>query len=421
MTKRSRTWAAYGPSVMTRYSIQLMIVSLPWLLQKNNVPITSISLTLSLFYAGSLLAALIGGRYLEHMNIRTALITVLISQAVVTSACFFTDEMAIIGLLRFAQGAFTGILRPLNQIWLLEYFSGENVAGQTRRSTFGQVAIAIGSALGNFLGATAAMKENGAVIGAVACLAPVLVIVLLLPKLRTKEGCGPMKQKAEGLAPTLAWLMKNPVCFKTLSLYLLSLVIFKLWVIGVPLYFRSMAAYSPEVTTRILTIALTMSPIGFAVGQFIMGLLTRYYPKSRETAIPLLMASNLVQALLTWASLYVPGQYSAIIFLFLGGGLFGATTYPLVTYLLLSEIDQVGRAFRRPVMLFLSIAADFGQVIGGFLLALPLHVTALHLEVMVVPIALSIALCTPIGKCVVKWVRSVSLDDKRDISEVVAG
>ena len=104
----------------------------------------------------------------------------------------------------------------------MEYFSGENVAGQTRRSTFGQVAIAIGSALGNFLGANAAITENGAVIGAVACLAPVLVIVLLLPKLRTKEVCGPMKQKAEGLAPTLAWLMKNPVCFKMLSLYLLS-------------------------------------------------------------------------------------------------------------------------------------------------------------------------------------------------------
>ena len=326
----------------------------------------------------------------------------LISQAVVTSVCFFTDQMAFIGLLRFAQGAFTGILRPMNQIWLLEYFAAENVAGQTRRSTFGQVAIAIGSALGNFLGATAAMKDNGAIIGAVACLVPVLGIILFLPQLPTKEASGNVVQKAEGLSRALSWLIKNPVCLKTLCLYSLSLVIFKLWVIGIPLYFRTMVAYSPEVTTRVLTIALTISPLGFAIGQCIMGLLTRYYPRKRETTIPLLMASNVIQALLTWASLYVPGQYSAIIFLFLGGGLFGATTYPLVTYLLLSEINEAKRALKRPVMLFLSIAADLGQVIGGLLLAFPLHATALHLEIMIVPIVLSIALCTPIGIYVAK-------------------
>jgi hypothetical protein len=49
-----RTLAVYLPSLLSRYSTQLLVISIPWLLQGQGIGLAEISAALLPFYAGSL-------------------------------------------------------------------------------------------------------------------------------------------------------------------------------------------------------------------------------------------------------------------------------------------------------------------------------------------------------------------------------
>jgi MFS family permease len=387
-----RALRLYFPSFLIRYSMQFTLIALPWVLQGRGIPIAAISTAVSFFHFGSLGSGLLAGRLIGRVKVRGMLRGLLLLQALLAASCFWSFNIPTLSALCLLQGATLGILRPLNQIWLLELEpEGSTVEQTARRSTYSQVVLALGMAVGAWLGAVVSGVSGSVFFGMASCLVPSLAGIFWLPPGPPPRAQGSTTVAApHGLRAPITWLTRHVFAGSAVLLFLLSMVTFKVWIVGLPFHLRTQATGMPDGQhlVTLLGILLAVQPLVFAGGQFVAGRLVHRMPRTPLASVGLLLAANLAQAGMTWLAVWsgLPG-WAMMMLVLVGGGLGPAIIYPLMMLMLMRQLREGGMHLYRQMMLLLSILADVGQLIGVALLALP-SLTRLPLETLLLPVLL---------------------------------
>lgn len=389
-----RNFACYLPSLMSRYSIQLMLVALPWILQNRGVSMLEISATLGFFYAGSLIMGILSTRIINRLNAHRTLQILIIAQSLLAGAVFLTTDITMITFLRFFHGIALGLLRPLNQIWLLEVMVEDVTAEQrAKRASYSQVVIALGMAVGSFLGSLAPQFSQGLIYAISVCVLPAFLATVLMPKglnqnIHKEQS---QTQTQYGFVKTFHWLSQHGTSVRVILIYLFSLTVLKLWMVTIPVVFRDSPKYTDSEVAAFLGLILAVQPLAFSLGQYLMGIMINWLPKSQSVALHLVGIATILQGLLTWASLATSNFWIIGLLIIVGGGMIPAAIYPIMSLITMRDFQNEPASLKRQIMLILGISADVGQIIGTFLLALPL-LTKIPMETMILPIGIVLIL-----------------------------
>ncbi len=388
-----RRLAIYLPSLMSRYSIQMMLVALPWILQSRNLSMLTISVTIGFFYAGSLLAALVASQVAGRIRVRQTLQIVILLQGIFSAAALFTSNLALLSLVRFLQGVSVGALRPLSQIWLLEVAGDETPEQRATTAAHSQVVVSLGMAAGSFLGSLAPQATNALLYGVLVCMLPSVIVMFLLPKSNESTPRAPQQAApTTNLTAALRWMAAHPTSARAILIYLLSLMVLKIWFVGLPFYIReeTVKVAGPGILIALST-ALAIHPLAFSFGQWLMGFVTERLPRKSSTSLFLLALATALQAVLTWSAILTANPWVIGGLIVIGGGLIPAAIYPILSLINMRDLHDSSPVLRRQVMIVLALAADVGQLMGTALLGLS-PVTGVPMEVMVVPLVLVLLL-----------------------------
>jgi len=169
-----KTLAVYLPSLLSRYSTQVLVISIPWLLQAQGVGLADISAALLPFYAGALVFSALASVWATRWPLARALVAVLVLQGLFSILCLLSTSVTWLAAFRFLQGAATGLARPLSQLWALERQADAQASPERKMqiNVFVQVAIALGMALGSFAGVLLGREGGGLVAVSLALLLP---------------------------------------------------------------------------------------------------------------------------------------------------------------------------------------------------------------------------------------------------------
>lgn len=356
--KRLRSLAIYFPSVLTRYAIQLMLVAMPWVMQSSGFGMNVIAGTLLAFFVGSLLGGLSVPVLFRRVRPDPLMRFAILGQAVISALCLFDFDLNSLQALRFGQGLMLGILRPVNQVWLLEFRRHEKPSDAARSTTYSQVLIALGMALANLLGGLFNFIHDDTARWLFIIsvnLGPAIMFAVLTPK----PARSPMVEARVEDFGFVNWLLRHPVTLLGVALYVLSLATFKIWMIQYPFSFRTA---HHEAEQGLLVGALMAQPLIFAAGQFTAA--TFLHRVSGRFFLGILMGCCLGQALLTAAAIMVPHALLSLVLLVVGGGFLPAFIHPSLMMVLLQKEAGLSSSVRRKIMVTLSLGADIGQIIG---------------------------------------------------------
>jgi len=361
----------YLPSLLTRYSIQLMVIALPWILQSKTIDLASISMTLGIFYVASILVGIKSLSFIHRMNIRKTLILTIFIQAIASALCFFTTDLLYLSFLRAIQGGSTGLLRPLNQIWLINFYHNDECPNsRAKRATFGQVYVAIGMALGSFLGSLVIEFVHPQLFGTVICLLPSFACIYFLPKEKISINTLPAIESLPNFSKTKAWFLKDYNIMKVFLYYLLSLVIFKIWIVELPFTIRS---DSSLIDPKVLILTLTLHPLLFSFSQLLIGIFLNRINTKNETSSLIVGLSTMLQGILIYCTLFTTSPLLFSILLLAGGAILPAFIYPFLSKVIMQSLKGEIEIVKRNAMVLLSLSADIGQVIGSLLLMISFH------------------------------------------------
>lgn len=359
----------YAPSVLTRYALQLMTVALPWVLQLQNQKMDSIASSFIFFYLGSLIAGGLALRYSDQLRVRDSLAITLFLQGVLSAACFFFTDPLTLATLRIAQGFILGLARPANQIFINEYRFEESKEVLKKRSIFGQVAITVGMILGSGLGSMIGLLFDWPKLSffliASACVLPGILVPILLkwnPYNRHHQTLKDERSLFQSLA--------TPEVIAILVLYLVSLTVFKSWILLVPFELRAQSAeFGLNSAGAFLSALFLVHPILFALSQYVLGRLSHFLPQTNKSRILWMTISISAQALLPFLGLMTKNIWILGASVLAGGAVVAALIYPLLISVLYDVIPSPQGTLMRKIYVVLAITADLGQLIGAALLA----------------------------------------------------
>lgn len=334
-----------------------------------------ISIAVGAFFLGSILAGSYWFLRIKRANLDKVLRLTILIQSLLTFACLFTGNIYWLILIRFLQGVFIGILRPANQMWLLEFSREHPAHVAAQKSTYSQVFIALGMTLASCLGALVAEFAQMSSLWAytyfaLICFIPSLIVLYFLPRLKQSSQELAAQNEQQSFSQALDWLKRKTFSQHAFAQYLLSLVIFKVWIIAYPFMKRS-DDYGMTMSAGFLTLLLTLHPICFSLGQLIMGRLKPKIPESKSFCAGMIVLANMIQAALTFCAAQISDPWISGLILLLGGGFGAALTYPFVVLTVMRDLELETSGTKRQAMLMLSLSADAGQVSAGVLLAVP--------------------------------------------------
>ncbi len=392
-----RELCIYLPSLMTRYSIQVMLIALPWILQTKNISLSEISLTLGSFYCGSLITGIFATKIIRGRSIDSILRLCIALQAIVSAGCFFTSNLQLLFILRFFQGAFLGLLRPVNQIWLIELKSERDPSKTAQVATYSQVLIALGMALGGYFGALSGRFSSSAfeaIVFAVAIsILPAIFVLCFTPRLKNVDQYREQSQSSS--EPMISVLLTRPALLDAVFAYALSLTVFKIWIMVFPFWIRqSLAIFSygdlhgKNIEYFLGTIFL-IHPLSFSAAQWFFGKSTPRMPKSSNYNLLILVCAVFAQAFFTWASIFLGNIWLSGFFIILGGGIISAAIYPSLMCTVMRELESHSSHLKRSMMVILSVSADIGQLLGSLFLIFPQWFN-IRMEAMLYPVTILI-------------------------------
>lgn len=424
MVAASLLWslATYLPSLLSRYSTQVLVISIPWLLQAQGIGLAEISAALLPFYAGSLVFSALASLRAGRWNLPRALALVLFLQGLFSSLCLLSDSVTWLAMFRFLQGAATGLSRPLAQLWALECEASEQASPERKMQVqvLVQVAIALGMALGSQVGVLLGRAQGGLGVVLAAVLLPAGLacasVGLLARRLRripssrvpgadrddrAPEAQAGGAQRADARASRAgAWRGSWAALAGAFLVFFASMAAYNVWPILVPFAIRSRAL--PELVGA-LAAALALQPLLFGVGQLAVAADLKRRAASDRSLLLLLLAAHGLSSLALWAAAL---QDSAWLFTFLflaGSGLAVAAIYPVASLLLMRHVERLPVERRsdsqRQLVFLFGLAGDLGQLAGGGLLAVGLFSSQpLQLLGLLAALALPVLACARLSE-----------------------
>ncbi|BBH54366.1 MFS transporter [Fluviispira sanaruensis] len=378
----------YLPSFLSRYSIQLMIVALPWLMQARKASMNEISMNFAWFFTGSLVMTFLAAKVLSSLNIKSSLIISIIIVSLLSFASLLIIEPTNIAIIRFLQGGVLAFLRPLSKIWLME-FKAHNLSVQdlATRSSWSQILISVGTILGGWFGARLGMITGGmqelVTFSAILFLTPMLLFIVAFAiyflAYNEKDKINPSSEKPgkASLTAGFKFFLRMPKLLLALILYLLSLTAFKVLIIAFPFQVRSLMPSFEQLKS--LELILVMQPIAFLVGNWLLTQILKYFKTNYSIGIMFICISTTFIALLPWLTIYTSNLFISGFLICFGGGLLSGFIYPLLIYIIGDELNKCELNLKRHIILVTSLVADIGQFFGILLLSLsvfeimPLH------------------------------------------------
>lgn len=347
-----------------------------------------ISLTIAVFYAGSIVMGLTGSRFIERVHIHHALLATIAVQSLISAATLLVTDLPLLLVLRFAQGAAMGILRPVNQIWLLEFERADSAEESAQRQIFSQVGLGIGLAAGGYIGAVVG-GVGDAFLTVAACILPALVTLAITPAPRerpvaltpTVAGSASVKNDIAG---AFKWLVRSRYAWAGVAAFCVSMAVFKIWIVAYP-YAARMVEGSDSSSLLSLTVVLAVQPLFFTAAQWVFGKNIRRIRIGSVVGLRLLLVCAVSQAVLTWIAIAAAGAWWPPLLIIIGGGLAAAFIYPLMSMLVLREMATEVTHRQRQTMIVLAVAADVGQIMGALLLGVP-AITSIPAEAMAIPV-----------------------------------
>ena len=204
-------------------------------------------------------------------------------------------------------------------------------------------------------------------LGVAACLVPSILSCLFLPKLADHLGDHTIT-RAEAHSNAFAWLFGNPQLVKMLLYYVVSLTVFKIWIILVPYHIRE--GLLPSISASYLMLILTIHPFVFSAAQYVVGVILHKFSDNDKMNAFLVGLFTVLQGLVTWLCLSLNSPILFGLVLLIGGGVLSATLYPLLAKVWMKNLNGQNPVVRRHAMLMLSVGADIGQLVASPILAL---------------------------------------------------
>ncbi len=359
----------YAPSFLTRYALQLMTVALPWMLQAQSNSIDSIASTFIFFYLGSLLAGSLALKFVREIRVRDGLAISLLLQGILSALCFVCADSMGLALIRFGQGFVLGWARPSNQIFINEYQSDFSRDALKKRAIFSQVGITVGMIFGSGLGAAIGFSSDDpflmitlAILG---CGVPSVVVAILLRWNPYK-----LHHRLSDDRRSLFRTLLTPELFTILIVYLLSLTVFKAWILLIPFELRAVPqVFGFDDISWFLTVLFLLHPMFFALAQFLVGKFSHQLPSTNHRRFLLMILATAGQALFPFLGLLTGNAWLVGISVIIGGAFLAAIIYPLMMAVLYDFIPEPQGVLMRQIYIVLAITADIGQLIGVFILA----------------------------------------------------
>lgn len=374
--------ALYLPSLLSRYSTQVLVIAIPWLLQAQGVGLADISAALLPFYAGSFLFSAIASVRPPTWNLPLTLVAVLALQGLFSLLCLLSMSMAWLAVFRFLQGAATGLSRPLAQLWALERdTSAQASAGKKMQvNVFVQVAIALGMALGSHVGVMLGRERGGLGFLVLAVLIPVVIAcasVWMLARRPAVDVLAPfMPQEAAPHNPTevppasaggLRGL--KPGLAGAFLVFLASMAAYNVWPVLVPYTVRSRGLTE---LSAVLALVLALQPLLFGLAQLVAAAALKRIFAGDRMLLGLLLGSHVVSLLLLRVAALQDEPWIFGLSFLMAAGLVVAAIYPLSSLLLMRHVEHLPagerRASQRRLILLFGLAGDLGQLLGGGLL-----------------------------------------------------
>lgn len=372
-----RVLAVYLPSLLSRYSTQVLVISIPWLLQGQGVGLAEISAALLPFYAGSLVFSALASWRAPAWNVPRALMAVLVLQGLFSLLCLLTGSVAWLAVFRFLQGAATGVSRPLAQLWALECEAGERSTPERKMqvNVFVQVAIAAGMAMGSYVGVMLGREAGGVLVVTAVVLLPVAVacasVWRLDRRLPARRASGVEAAQDATREPLRAAV--GPVSAGLVGAFLVffaSMAAYNIWPVLIPFALRSRAL--PELLA-VLTLALAVQPLLFGIAQLAIAAALRRFAVTDRFLLALLLASHLASLLAVSAGAAQDHPGLFLVAFLAGTGLAVGAIYPVASLLLMRHVERLPASHRqasqRRLVFLFGLAGDLGQLVGGGLLA----------------------------------------------------
>jgi MFS family permease len=369
-----------------------MLIALPWMMTNRNASVANISLALGVFYGASLVSIGVSGLILPGRNTSQCLRVLMALLGITCAVTLYVNQPLLLIALRGFQGLLTGMLRPLNQIWLLQMADkSASHADKARQSAQSQVFIACGTILGAFLGGKVGSAVGANWVFALACGLPPMVGALLTP------ATDHVMQRAAGVSPGfgvvlsgLKTIASSPRLGMVVSIYTLNMAVFKLWTVAYPMAVRSDGGS----LTPYLVAILTLSPVCFMFGQILMVRVSRLL-HCDSNAARILVWSGLLQASLLPLALLLPAWLGSAVIICVIGGFAAAAIYPAMQRVIVQEVQAAVPLERHGVQIAVSAGADVGQILGA--LALAVSPSTAATAVMIIAIGVATALVSRRG------------------------
>jgi MFS family permease len=365
----------YFPSFFVRYGFQYLMIGLPWFLQAQGYSLDQVATFILPLFTGSMIGGLSVSLLLHKLRTLPYIVGGISISSMLISILLLSGKSWYLFAVLTILGLTIGWLRPLAKIWIVEgpgYLPHRR--GITQHTSYTEIAIGIGMAVAGFLGSHLAKFSGDAswltVWNIITAFGPILLVTgLTYPiwdKIKTGDDC---HGAPGGNFPfrDLLKCFKQPNVFYPIVMYLLSILVFKLWIIAVPFELR--AIFYTERDYRWLSVILSIHPLAFIFGYLILSSCGSNWI-SGNTALSFLVGGILAQGVLTSVSCYMSTIWSAGLLILIGGGVIAAFIFPSMMFLLEDSLNESTVVVKRGIMVLVSLATDIGQVMGSFLLTL---------------------------------------------------
>ncbi len=379
----------YGPSFLTRYGIQFLIVALPWLLQSKGYSLGQVSQVLLFYNVGSLLVGFLSTRFIHKLNSKKMIMWTGLFQSILAVGAVGLSSMNYISLFMFLQGVCLGLLRPLSKIWIFELSKRNEKNDVVSKAAFSEVLTAVGMTLGSVFGSLAVkfIQNELHLFGytSICLITPVLVLTYFIRSISMKKLESITVNPKDSFLDFLRWVKNDQSLALVLIIYLMSITVFKIWIVGVPYFLRNQNSSDIE---AFLSMVLGLHPIIFMIGQILAAkfVLKRFIQE--KWVFLSIGLSTLLQALFVGLGAFLSSKISISFGILLGGGLIAALIYPLCISICEKHMLKHGATFQRQLFLVLALAADIGQLLGSLLLWIfnAFHLTGL--TALLVPVCI---------------------------------
>lgn len=231
-------------------------------------------------------------------------------QIITIGLCFSKLNLEVLLFLRFLQGVASGLFRPLNRIWLQDTLD-KNVSPQesTKTASIGQAFIALGmSSCALARVGIIAFYSNQLYLSFVILIPAILALLPLI-----KSGFSSCNKNGNHvqLNEIVRFFKINQFSLLARIIYIISLIVFKIWIIGVPFYFRANMPYDDSLVKKFLI----FQALAYAIAQFGIGVFSRKFSKNKYIQLYLILFTTILQGTITWLSLYV--KQKILLYLFL--------------------------------------------------------------------------------------------------------